>query len=178
MRTLPIAALLLLCACNLPNPTRRSLFPAGEVSGPPAPAAQPAQKPAVVERTDASLVPAPAPGSVAVVEAPLRPLEGAPTGRVWLLELYHAALAEKDALVRRGKELTRERDEALAHAAQLETARAALESRCATLEAEVRTLEDQTLELARRLAAAEIARLEVERAQLARELADSKERRP
>jgi hypothetical protein len=109
---------------------------------------------------------APSPGSVRTVEDPLRPIEGAPTGRVWLLEMYQNAVNEKERLARVAADTARDRDAALAHAAELEKSRADLESRNAALASEVQKLQTKSLELARRLAESELARLEAEKAAL------------
>jgi hypothetical protein len=105
-------------------------------------------------------------GKVRRVDEPLRPIEGMPTGRVWLLEMYQTAVAEKDELTRRAADLVHERDAALARAAELEKARADLEARHAALATEMRDLQTKSLELARRLAEAELARLQAEKTTL------------
>jgi hypothetical protein len=106
------------------------------------------------------------PGTVRTIDDPLRPIEGAPTGRVWLLEMYQTAVNEKEHLARVGADTARERDAALAHVAELEKARVDLEARNAGLATELRELQTKSLELARRLAESELARLEAEKAAL------------
>jgi hypothetical protein len=121
---------------------------------------------AAPKRGDDLAIPATPPGAVRVVDEPLRPIEGAPTGRVWLLEMYQTVLSEKDELVRRSADTTRERDAAIARVAELEKARADLEARSSGLATELRELQTKTLEIARRLAESELARLKAEKAAL------------
>lgn len=114
------------------------------------------------------LVAAPAPGATRTVDGPLRPIEGASSGRVWLLEMYQNALAQKDELARRANDLSHERDAAVQHASELEKTNAELTARNASLATELRDLQQKSIELARRLAESEIARLESEKAALER----------
>jgi hypothetical protein len=118
------------------------------------------------------------PGSVRTVEDPLRPIEGAPTGRVWLLEMYQNAVNEKERLARVATDTARDRDAALAHVAELEKARADLESRNAALASELAKLQTKSLELARRLAESELARLEAEKAALDGRVVDGGAEKP
>jgi hypothetical protein len=180
MKTLTLLATLALAACQAPGTTNASL-PAGHVlpdeyqEGPSSPEA----KAAVAAARNAQRVVPDEPGTVRAVEEPVRPLEGAPTGRVWLLELYQQALSAKEALARQVADLTRERDAATAQVQALEQARGAAEARSAALDAEAQELRAKSLELARRLAESEIARLEAEKSALERDAArtgKSKER--
>lgn len=149
-----ILAVLSLCACQM----SRHSTPLPEVGDP--------AMPIVAGPSDSTLAPADEPGTVRMVDEPVRPIEGAPSSRVWLLDLYHGALAEKDELGRRVDALGRERDAALTQVGQLDADRAKLEARCAALDADLKALEAKSLELARRLVESELARLEAEKADL------------
>jgi hypothetical protein len=107
-----------------------------------------------------------APGRVRTVDEPMRSIEGAPGGRVRMLELYQNALSEKEELARRVTETVRDRDAAVARAGDLEKARADLEAKTAGLAAENQDLRAKALELARRLAESELARLQAEKTAL------------
>jgi len=107
-----------------------------------------------------------APGTVRTVDEPMREIEGAPTGRIRLLEMYQAAVTQRNQLAQQAADLTRERDATLARAVEAEKKRAELEERQVGLSAELRDLHAKALELARRLAQAELARLQNERAEL------------
>jgi hypothetical protein len=106
------------------------------------------------------------PGKVRTVDEPLRSIDGAPAGRVWLLEMYQKALSEKDEITRRAADTARDRDAAVARAAEAEKARADLEARNSGLATENKDLRAKALELARRLADSELARLEAEKVAL------------
>jgi len=149
-----ILAFLALCACQ----TTRGSAPLSE-TGEHAP-------PIDVGPGDPTLSPAVEPGTVRMIDEPVRPIEGAPSSRVWLLDLYHGVLAEKEDLGRRVNTLGRERDTAATKVGELEAERAKLEARCAALDAELKALESKSLELARRLVESELARLEAEKAHL------------
>jgi hypothetical protein len=149
-----ILALLWLCACQT---AQRSA---------PLPESPDAATPSAAGPTDSTLSPADEPGTVRILDEPVRPIEGATSSRVWLLDLYHGALAEKDELVRRVNTLGRERDTAVLMVGELEAERAQLQTRCAALDAEVKALQAKSLELARRLVESELARLEAEKARL------------
>ncbi len=148
-----ILAFLALCACR----TTQSSAPIPETEAPATTLFGP---------SDSTLAPADEPGTVRMVDEPVRPIEGATSSRVWLLDLYHGALAEKEDLGRRVNTLGRERDTAVLMVSELETERANLEARCAALDAELKALEAKSLELARRLVESELARLEAEKARL------------
>ena len=157
MRRFAIAACLCLAACRATESTVASVTPTAnsdEVWSQRAPPPKHGDERAA------------APGTVRTSEEPLRPLEGAPTGKVWLLDMYQSALAEKDELAKRASDASRERDAAVAHAADLEKARADLEARNAGLASELRDLQAKSLELARRLAESELARLSAEKTAL------------
>ena len=149
-----ILALFLLCACQM---SQRSA---------PIPETGDAATPIVAGPTDSTLSPADEPGTVRIVDEPVRPIEGSTPSRVWLLDLYQGALAEKEELGRRVNTLGRERDTAVLMVGELETERARLEARCAALDTELKALEAKSLELARRLVESELARLEAEKARL------------
>lgn len=146
-------------ACNLVNPSPRSESVAPEIP-------QPA-KGAVVER-DTSLAPAEAPGTVRVVEEPLRDVEGVSGGRAWLLELYQTARDENVELKRKLEATARESAESSQAQASLTAERDELAALRTELERRVAELESQSLELARRLAGSEVARLEAEKSELER----------
>jgi len=103
------------------------------------------------------------PGSVRTVDEPWRSIEGAPSGRVRLLEMYQAAVSQRDRSAQRAADLERELEAALARAAEAEKARADLETRNVGLSSELREIHAKALELARRLARSELSLLEAER---------------
>ncbi|MBL8861952.1 MAG: hypothetical protein JNK02_08055 [Planctomycetes bacterium] len=129
-------------------------------------------------RDGGTLAPAREPGTVAVVQTPLRELEGAPGGRVWLLELYHETLARKDELAKQLAQQDAALSATVAEAAFLRAERDAAVTRAAELEAKIGALERQSLDLAQRLVEAEIARLEAEKSALEREAALDRRKRP
>ncbi|MFN0008716.1 MAG: hypothetical protein ACKVXR_12505 [Planctomycetota bacterium] len=106
------------------------------------------------------------PGTVRTIDEPWRAIEGAPSGRIRLLEMYQAAVSERDRSVLRAAELERELEAALARTAEAEKARADLEARNAGLATELAEFRSKALELARRLAQTELALLKAERAEL------------
>jgi hypothetical protein len=156
-------------ACHLPNPSPHD--PGRESASAPASAADPVVR-------DESLVAADAPGSIRIVEGPLREVDGVTSGRAWLLEQYQTTLTEKAELERRLE--ASEADHAKirgAHEALIAEHTQAL-ARSTELEGRVRELETQTLALARRLAESEIARLEIQKADLEREAKNDRMERP
>lgn len=106
------------------------------------------------------------PGTVRTVEEPWRTIEGAPSGRVRLLEMYQAAVAQRNRSAQRAADLERELEAAQARSAEAEKARADLESRNVSMSADLREIHAKALELARRLAQAELALLKAEKADL------------
>lgn len=184
-RAITIAfATLVAGACSMPNPSPRLYEKDGEnyTNVEPRVRNSAPETPVTPEATpvkgDGSLVPAEPPGTVRVVEEPLREVEGVSTGRVWLLELYHGALADKEGLARRLEASDRERAGSAQQVTNLTAERDALTARCAGLDARVRELEAQSLELALRLSESEIARLELEKAALEREARNDRKERP
>jgi hypothetical protein len=149
-----ILMLLALCACQMTE----SSAPTSEGTDPAASS--------VPHPSDSTLSPADEPGTVRVLDEPVRPIEGTPSSRVWLLDLYHGALAEKEELGRKVNTLGRERDTAVLMVGELEKERTQLEARCAALDADLKASEAKSLELARRLVESELARLEAEKARL------------
>jgi len=161
MRNWKIAVLasLALCACRATDSTVASVAPSADADQ------VWAQRPSSPKHGDDRGASMP-PGTVRTVDEPLRPIEGAPAGKVWLLEMYQNAVAEKDDLARRAAETTRERDAAIARTAELDKARADLAAKSAALESELAELRSKSLELARRLAESELARLQAEKSEL------------
>jgi hypothetical protein len=149
----------MLCACQTPHESASTSMPSKMLDD------LPAARPLAAKSGDEHPSTTPA-GSVRTVNEPLRPIEGAPSGRVWLLEMYQTAVTQRDEFARRMTDLTRERDADLARAGELEKARADLELRNARLATELQDLQTKSLELARRLAHSELARLDAEKALL------------
>ncbi len=169
MKTVLLAFLALgVSGCTLTNPTPRQRDPDDDEAILISP----------VGVTNANLAPSEPPGSVRIVEEPLREVEGVSSGRTWLLELYQEALAAKEDLARRLE--TSELDLTTTKTSQtaLITEHASLTARCTDLDQRVRELESQTLDLARRLAESEIARLEAQKAELERESRSDRKERP
>jgi len=157
-----------LCGCAMTNPTKRQRDPDDDRAVLIAP----------VIVTDASLSPSEEPGTVRIVEEPLREVDGVSSGRAWLLELYQEALAAKEDLARRLETSERELGDSKVVQSTLSSEHALLTTRCAELDRRVRDLESQTLDLARRLAESEIARLEAQKAELERESRSDRKERP
>lgn len=167
-----IAALLVcacLGACHLPNPSPRAERDEPVASSP--------TKREVVVR-DPSLVPSETPGTVRIVEGPLREVAGVTNGREWLLQMHQAVLKEKVELAKRlaaleadGEGIHKERD-------SLAAQHKSVAAHAAELEARVTELEAQTLDLARRLAESELARLELQKSDLEREAKNDRTERP
>lgn len=157
-----------LSACSMTNPTSRHRDPDDDRAVLMAPVAV----------TDASLSPSEPPGSVRIVEEPMREVDGVSSGRAWLLELYQEALAAKEDFGRRLEASERELTESKSVQSTLSTEHATLTTRCTELDRRVRELESQTLDLARRLAESEIARLEAQKAELERESRSDRKERP
>lgn len=166
-------AALLVCAgfgaCNLPNPSPR--LQDGET-------VTTTSAPREVVVRDASLVPSEMPGTVRIVEGPLREVAGVTNGREWLLQMHQVVLKEKIELAKRlaalevdGEGIHKERDSLVAE-------RKAAADHAAALEARVTELEVQTLDLARRLAESELARLELQKSDLEREAKNDRMERP
>jgi len=155
-------------ACQLSNPSGR-LVHDEDAEFPPQPE---------TVKHDESLVPHDPPGTIRIVDDTLREVDGVSNGRVWLLELYNGALAEKESLTRRLADSERERTESAQARTALTTERDQLASRCAELDQRVRELEAQSLDLAQRLAESEIARLESEKAALERDSKSGRKERP
>lgn len=155
-------------ACHLSNPSGR-LIHDEDAEFPPLPD---------TVKLDESLVPHDPPGTIRIVDDSLRQVDGVSSGRVWLLELYNGALAEKEALTLRLAESEREREESAQARSALTAERDQLAARCAELDQRVRELEAQSLDLAQRLAESEIARLELQKAALERESRISRKERP
>ncbi len=152
-------------ACHLPNPSPTlARDKAARSPGDP----EPPMQPQAVQR-DETLVAADAPGTVRIVEGPLREVSGVTSGRAWLLETYQNTLSEKLELARRlAANEVETGDLRKAHAA-LVAEHATVAARSTELDARVRELETQTIDLARRLAESEIARLELQKSDLERE---------
>jgi hypothetical protein len=144
-------------SCHAPLDSTSSATPSGDAES----MAWTARESAAKQRQELS-VPV-APGSVRTVEEPLRKIDGAPTGRVWLLEMYQSALKQRDEIAQRAADLARERDAALTRAADAEKARAEFEARNTGLALELKETQAKSLELAQRLAQSELARLETEK---------------
>lgn len=164
MRTC-IAALLVIgaSACNLPNPSPR-LKEDDEISF--STAVEPTELEVTPVAPDDTLAPAPEPGTVRIVEEPIRQVDGVSNGKVWLLELYQKTLADKEDLTRRLADSEHARSDSQAAQAALTAERDELALRAKDLDRRVRELEAQSLELARRLADSEIARLEAQKSEL------------
>lgn len=92
-----------------------------------------------------------------------RVLEPAPGGRTTIIELYQAAIDERDALAREAEELRRALELAQASLAASAGSATDLEQRVAALEAENARLAQEQEELGARLATAQIRRLEAEK---------------
>jgi hypothetical protein len=161
-----LAFALVLAACHAPLDSVSSSAPVedgGEMWT--------ARESAAKQRQDLT-IPA-APGSVRTADEPLRKIDGAPTGRVWLLEMYQSALKQRDEIAQRAGDMAHERDAALARAADAEKARADFEARNTGLALELKEAQSKSLELARRLAQSELARLESEKALLESRVTES-----
>jgi len=170
MKTL-ITALIVLgsSACHLPNPSPPMQRAEGDPITP---------TPEATVKHDQGLVPADAPGTIRIVQEPLREVEGVSGGKVWLLELYQGALAEKEVLARSLEVSERGRFESQASLVAMTAANDELTTRSTDLEGRVRLLEAQSLDLARRLAESEIARLEGQKAELERAADNDRKERP
>ncbi len=168
----PIAGLLLCAcfgACHLPNPSSR---PENDV-----PVSSTTNTREVVVR-DASLVPAEMPGTVRIVEGPLREVAGVTNGREWLLQIHQTTLKEKAELAKRLAALELDGEGVRKAHESLVVQHQTVSTHSAELEARVAELEVQTLDLARRLAESEIARLELQKSELEREAKTDRMERP
>jgi hypothetical protein len=169
--------------CHLSNPSPevheeegREFLPLGRTQEADAEVVEPRKVEEV--KLDGSLVPADEPGTIRIVDEPLREVAGVSTGRTWLLELYHSALAEKEKLVVSLADSERERTTATQSLSVIAVERDQLKVRNETLEKRVAELEAQSLELAQRLAESEIARLEARKSELERESRTGRKDRP
>lgn len=169
MKNLALAVLVLgLGACHLTNPSPRAK---DEEPVPAAPAPEPVKR-------DESLAPADAPGTIRIVQEPLRDVEGISKSKTWLLEMYQSAVAAKDQLAIELEAARRDDEESRRTHDALVAERDLLATRSVDLEKRVRELESQTLDLARRLAESEIARLEAEKADLEQAAAQDRKGNP
>lgn len=178
-----LLAALAASGCQLPNPSPEvdedegtEFLPLPSTTSADAGLVEPREVDAV--KLDGSLVPADEPGTIRIVDEPLREVEGVTTGRVWLLELYHGALTEKEKLARSLADSERHREAATQSLATVAADRDACNARSAELEKRVAELEAQTLDLAQRLAESEIARLEARKSELERESRTARKERP
>lgn len=176
MRTC-IAAVLVIgaSACNLPNPSPRLRE---EEEFPNSTSVEPTELEVTPVAPDETLAPAPEPGTVRIVQEPIRQVDGVSNGKVWLLELYQKTLADKEELTLRLADSERARAESQATQAALTAERDELALRAKDLDRRVRELEAQSLELARRLADSEIARLETQKSELERAAQNDRKERP
>jgi hypothetical protein len=159
-------------ACHLPNPSPPD--PGREAaSSTSAPSSE--AKPVV---RDASLVVADTPGTIRMVDGPLREVDGVTSGRAWLLERYQTVLTEKTELERQLEASDADREKIRGAHESLIAEHTKTLARSTELEGRVRELETQTLALARRLAESEIARLEIQKADLEREAKNDRMERP
>lgn len=166
----------LLCAILGLVPCGCRALPEPAASFPPFPENDDPYFPAPSAPSEDLGVPA-SPGTVRSVDEPWRTIEGAPSGRVRMLEMYQAAVAQRDKSAQRAADLERDLGVALARITEAEKARADLEVRNAGLSSELREIHSKALELARRLAQAEFSLLGAEKADLQFRASEAAKRR-
>ena len=112
---------------------------------------------------EGGVVEPPAPGSVTQGGAPTHDVEPASQGRMYIVELYQQAIEERDALQIEVEGLYASVEELQSAVAASEEALAERDARIARLEEDGRALLDENVDLAARLATAQIRRLEAEK---------------
>jgi hypothetical protein len=96
-------------------------------------------------------------------DSPVRGIEPSHAGRMHIIELYQKVLDERDALAQEASDLSAAIEESQAALASGEERTAQLELRIQALESDLARSQQETLDLAGRLATAQIRRLEAEK---------------